>query len=69
MALPGVTEPIDFVTNQWFWVAGFGDTSYNFDNLIVGVHSGSNYKLYFFDSLVGGIPTKEAYHTASEQAR
>lgn len=69
VALLGVTESIDFVTNQWFWVAGFGDTSYNFDNLIVGVHSGSNYKLYFFDSLVGGIPTKEAYHTASGTGR
>lgn len=65
VALPGVSEPIDYVTNQWFWVAGFGDTSYNFDNLIVGAHSGNGYKLYFFDSLVGGVPTKEAYRSVA----
>lgn len=64
VTLPGITEPIDYVTNQWFWAA-FGDTSYNFDNLIVGAHDGNNYKLYFFNNLVGGIPTQEAYLTAS----
>ena len=63
--LPGVSEAVSFVTNQWFFVAGFGDTSYNFDNLIVGVQGAGSYKLYFFDSLVGGFPTKEAYLTAS----
>ena len=65
VALPGLSSNIAYVTNQWFWIAGFGDTTYNFDNLIVGTQSGDSYTLYFFDKLVGGVPTAEAYRTVS----
>lgn len=63
--LPGMSDPVTYVTNQWFWVAGFGDTSYNFDNLIVGTQNGDSYTLHFFSDLVGGIPTKEAYRSVT----
>ncbi len=60
--LYGVTEPINFVTNQWLALS-FGDTPRNYDNLIVGTQNGNNYTLYFFDKLTGGIPTEVAYRT------
>lgn len=62
--LPGVNEPVDFVTNQWLSLM-FGDKQLNYDNLIVGSQDGDTYKLWFFDDLVGGIPTVEAYRTVT----
>ena len=60
--LPGVSEPVDFVTNQWLCLV-FGEKQYNFDHLIVGSQNGNEYKLWFFDNIVGGMPSGEAYKT------
>ena len=62
--LPGVTEPVDLVTNQWLSLM-FGDKQLNYDHLIVGSQNGDTYKLWFFDNLVGGMPTVEAYRTVT----
>ena len=62
--LPGVTEPVTFVTNQWLSLM-FGDKFRNYDNLIVGTQNGNEYTLYFFDKLTGGTPTEAAYRTVS----
>jgi len=62
--LPGVSEPVDLVTNQWLSLM-FGDKQLNYDNLIVGSQNGDTYKLWFFNNLVGGMPTVEAYRTVS----
>lgn len=62
VVLPGVSEPVDFVTNQWLCLV-FGEKQYNFDHLIVGSQNGNEYKLWFFDNIVGGMPSGEAYKT------
>lgn len=62
--LPGVTEPVSFVTNQWLALM-FGDKHLNYDNLIVGTQNGNSYTLYFFDNLTGGVPTENAYRVVS----
>ena len=62
VVLPGVSEPVDFVTNQWLCLV-FGDKQYNYDHLIVGSQNGNEYKLWFFDNIVGGMPSTEAYKT------
>ena len=63
VVLPGVTD-VDFVTNQWLALK-FGDKKFNYDNLIVGTQNGDKYKLYFYDNLVGGAPSTNAYHIAT----
>jgi hypothetical protein len=63
VTLPGVSEGVDFVTNQWLGLR-FGDKKFNYDNLIVGTQNGNSYKLWFFDNLVGGAPSGDAYHVA-----
>ena len=60
VTLPGITEPIDFVTNQWLELK-FGDKQFNYNHLIVGTQDGNNYKLWFFDNLVGGMPSTNAF--------
>ena len=62
VSLPGVSEPVDFVSNQWLCLV-FGDKKYNYDHLIVGTQNGNEYKLWFFDGIVGGMPSGEAYKT------
>lgn len=62
--LPGVSEPIGFVTNQWLSLM-FGDKHLNYDNLIVGTQNGDNYTLYFYDNLVGGVPSEQPYQTTT----
>ncbi len=62
VSLPGVSEPVDFVSNQWLCLV-FGDKQYNYDHLIVGTQNGNEYKLWFFDGIVGGMPSGEAYKT------
>lgn len=62
--LPGITEPVSFVTNQWLSLM-FGDKHLNYDNLIVGIQNGNNYTLYFYNNLVGGVPTENAYRITS----
>lgn len=62
--LPGLSEPVSFVTNQWLSLM-FGDKHLNYDNLIVGTQNGNSYTLYFYNNLVGGVPTENAYRTTS----
>lgn len=64
ITVPGVTGNIDFVTNQWLTVK-FGDKGFNFDHLIVGTQTGGQYKLWFFDNLVGGEPSGDAFQTVT----
>lgn len=60
--LPGVGtgETLAYVSNQFLQVANAwsGDTSYDFDNLIVGTQEGDTYRLYFYDDVVGAMPQK-----------
>lgn len=67
--LPGVgsDETLNYVTNQFLNVGGFGDQSANMDNLIICTTKGSDYKAYFFSNLVGGQPNGEASAVASGQ--
>lgn len=60
--LPNVSEPISFVTNQWLCLV-FGDKQYNYDHLVVGSQNGNEYKLWFFDNIVGGMPSNAPYKT------
>lgn len=65
ISLPGIPagESLAFVTNQYLnleWM----DSSYNFDNFIVGTQNGDTYKLYFYEEeqMNGGQPiTEPAY--------
>ena len=61
--LPGIPagENITYLTNQYFFLSelyGY-DTSFNFDDLIVGTQTGDTYKLYFYstsEDMNGGRP-------------
>lgn len=61
--LPGIPagEDITYLTNQYFYLSevyGY-DTSFNFDDLIVGTQTGNTYKLYFYSAskdMNGGRP-------------
>ncbi len=58
--LPGIDngEEITYVSNPFLNI-GFGDTSANFDALVVATRKGNGYKLYIYDEgMVGGMPTK-----------
>ena len=63
VALPGIGsgESLSFVSNQFLniWFAS-NKRSENFNHLIVGTRNGKEYKLYFYDSLVGATPVREA---------
>jgi len=65
VSLPGVSGNVTFVTHQWlsdYYGAATG-SDYDFSNLIVGVQSGNEYTLYFYNDLVGGVPNAEPYNT------
>lgn len=61
VSLPGFSsnEKIVYLSNQYLQ-AGLGDPSADFNNLIIATEQSGNYKLYFFDGLVGGLPVEEA---------
>ena len=63
ITLPGMSGDVTFVTNQWLCDFDGGGV-YDFDNLIVGSQQGDSYTLFFYDSLVGGMPTGAPYMTA-----
>lgn len=60
--LPGIGsgETLAYVSNQFLQVTYTwgGDTSYDFDNLIVGTQEGDTYRLYFYKDVVGAMPQK-----------
>lgn len=60
ISLPGMNGNVAFVTNQWLCDLDGGNV-YDFDNLIVGTQEGNNYSLFFYDNLVGGVPTDAPY--------
>lgn len=63
--LPGqnMNETITYVTNLYWNRLGFGSNPTTpFDYLVVGTQSGNQYKLYMYDSMVGGQPTVEAFN-------
>lgn len=61
--LPGIGsgELLAFVSNQYLNIGFMSNKrSENFNNLIIGTQNGNQYKLYFYDSLVGASPVREA---------
>ena len=67
ISLPGISGNITFVTNQWLCDL-YGGT-YDFDNLIVAEQKGDTYSIFFYDSLVGGVPTDAPYMKAQGNGR
>lgn len=65
VSMPGIAngETINFITYQYVNLGAFGDPERCFTKLVVGTQSGSKYKLYFYDGLVGGIPLENAVET------
>lgn len=54
------TETITYLSNQ-YWQAGmFGDSSRNFDDLVIATQDGNNYKIYLYRTLVGGVPDRNS---------
>lgn len=61
--LPGLPagETLAYVSNQYLNIVRWSNkSSDNFNRLIVGTQNGDQYKLYFYDELVGSSPVSEA---------
>lgn len=56
--LPGFDGAVTFVTNQWF-----KQSPVKMDELIVATTTATGYRLAFYDSCVGGVPTAKPCRT------
>lgn len=66
VSLPGLSdsETITYLSNQY--LNSIMASNLNFDDIIVATQEGNSYKLYFYESLVGGIPNPNEQPTIVE---